>query len=62
VGPELGRMYGPSRLRGASAALSIPSSKEERMSRNALYVRLVFIVLVLSTIALVLGEEPWGPN
>ncbi len=32
------------------------------MSRNALYVKLVFIVLVLSTIALVLGEEPWGPN
>jgi hypothetical protein len=32
------------------------------MSRNALYVKLVFIVLVLSMVALVLGEEPWGPN
>ena len=32
------------------------------MSRPSLYVKLVFVVLVLSTIALVLGNEPWGPS
>ena len=32
------------------------------MSRNTLYVKCVFLVVVLSTLAMVLGSEPWGPN
>lgn len=32
------------------------------MSRTTLYTRLVLIVLVLSTVAMFLGSEPWGPN
>jgi hypothetical protein len=32
------------------------------MSRNALYARFVLLVIVLSTVALCLGAEPWGPN
>ena len=32
------------------------------MSRTALYTRLVLLVLVLSTVAVFLGAEPWGPN
>jgi hypothetical protein len=32
------------------------------MSRNALYVKLVFVVLLLSVLALALGNEPWGPT
>jgi len=31
------------------------------MARNALYVKLFLLVLVLVTIAMVLGNEPWGP-
>ena len=31
------------------------------MSRNTLYVRLVLVVLVLGTLAMFLGAEPWGP-
>jgi hypothetical protein len=31
------------------------------MSRNTLYARLVLIVLVLGTLAMFLGIEPWGP-
>jgi hypothetical protein len=32
------------------------------MSRNTLYVRFVLLVIVLGTLASVLGSEPWGPN
>jgi hypothetical protein len=32
------------------------------MSRTTLYARLVLLVLVLSTVAVFLGIEPWGPN
>jgi hypothetical protein len=32
------------------------------MSRTTLYTRLVLLVLVLSTVAVFLGIEPWGPN
>jgi len=32
------------------------------MSRNTLYVRLVLLMLVLGTLAMFLGSEPWGPN
>jgi hypothetical protein len=31
------------------------------MSRNTMYARLVLIVLVLGTLAMFLGIEPWGP-
>jgi hypothetical protein len=31
------------------------------MSRNAMYARLVLIVLVLGSLAVFLGTEPWGP-
>jgi hypothetical protein len=31
------------------------------MSRNTLQARLVLIVLVLGTLAMFLGIEPWGP-
>ena len=32
------------------------------MSGKALYVKFVLLVLVLGSIAFVLGTEPWGPN
>jgi hypothetical protein len=32
------------------------------MSRNALYARFVLLVLVLGTVAMFVGIEPWGPN
>jgi hypothetical protein len=32
------------------------------MSRSALYARFVFLALVLGTLAIFLGSEPWGPN
>src|SRR5438876_12423345 len=32
------------------------------MSRNALYAKFVLLVLVLGTVAMFLGSEPWGPN
>jgi hypothetical protein len=32
------------------------------MSRNAMYTKLVLLVLVLGTLAMLLGSEPWGPN
>lgn len=32
------------------------------MSRNAMYAKFVLLVLVLSTVAVFLGSEPWGPN
>ncbi len=32
------------------------------MSRYALYVKLVGIVLVLTVIGMALGLEPWGPG
>ena len=31
------------------------------MSRHTLYLRLVLIVLVLGSLAMVLGGDPWGP-
>jgi hypothetical protein len=32
------------------------------MSRTTLYARFVLLVLVLGTVAVFLGAEPWGPN
>ena len=32
------------------------------MSGKALYVRFVLLMVVLGTIALALGSDPWGPN
>ena len=32
------------------------------MTRHALAVKLVLLMLVLATLALALGNEPWGPN
>lgn len=32
------------------------------MSRKTLYTKFVLLMLVLSTAALFLGNEPWGPN
>jgi hypothetical protein len=32
------------------------------MSRSTLLVKLVLLMLVLGTLASVLGSEPWGPN
>ena len=32
------------------------------MSGNALYVKFVLLMSVLAALALVLGNEPWGPN
>jgi hypothetical protein len=32
------------------------------MFSRSLYVKLVLLMLVLGTLSLVLGGEPWGPN
>jgi hypothetical protein len=32
------------------------------VSRNALYVKLVLLMLVLAALSIALGSEPWGPN
>jgi hypothetical protein len=32
------------------------------MSRTTLYARFVLLVVVLGTVAMFLGAEPWGPN
>jgi hypothetical protein len=32
------------------------------MSRSTLRAKLVLLMLVLGTLASVLGSEPWGPN
>jgi hypothetical protein len=32
------------------------------MSARSLYVKLVLLLLVLGTLSLVLGGDPWGPN
>jgi hypothetical protein len=32
------------------------------MSRSAMYTKLVLLMLVVGTVALFLGAEPWGPN
>jgi hypothetical protein len=32
------------------------------MTGKSLYVKLVLLMLVLGTLSLVLGGEPWGPN
>jgi hypothetical protein len=32
------------------------------MSRKTLYVRLVLLLAVFASLALVLGGEPWGPR
>ena len=36
--------------------------KEAHMSGKALYVKFVLLMLVLGTLALALGSDPWGPN
>ncbi len=32
------------------------------MSRYALYLRLVTVLALVATLAVMLGNEPWGPN
>jgi len=32
------------------------------MSRSTLYTRLVLLLVVLGSLAIVLGGDPWGPN
>lgn len=32
------------------------------MSGRSLYVKLVLLMLVLGTLSMVLGGDPWGPN
>ena len=32
------------------------------MSRSSMYAKFVLLVLVLGTVAVFLGAEPWGPN
>jgi hypothetical protein len=32
------------------------------MSGKTLYVKFVFLMLLLGTLALALGTDPWGPN
>jgi hypothetical protein len=32
------------------------------MSGKSLYVKLVLLMLVLGSLSLVLGGDPWGPN
>jgi hypothetical protein len=32
------------------------------MSRSAMYTKFVLLMLVVGTVALFLGAEPWGPN
>jgi hypothetical protein len=32
------------------------------MSGKAMYVKFVLLVLVLASLAIALGTEPWGPN
>ena len=32
------------------------------MSGKSLYVKFVLLMLVLGTVSLALGSEPWGPN
>ena len=32
------------------------------MSRQTLYVKLVVLIVVLSSLAIALGSDPWGPN
>ena len=32
------------------------------MSRSSFYAKFVLLVLVLGTLAMFLGSEPWGPN
>ena len=32
------------------------------MSRSAFYSKLILLVLVLGTVAMFLGSQPWGPN
>ena len=36
--------------------------KEEQVSRYSLYAKLVMAVLVLGTLAVLLGGDPWGPG
>ncbi len=45
-------------VRGAAAG----TDKEEQVSRYSLYAKLVMAVLVLTMLAMVLGNEPWGPG
>jgi hypothetical protein len=32
------------------------------MSRQTLYVRLMLVLVVLASLAIVLGNDPWGPR
>jgi hypothetical protein len=40
----------------------LPSSKEEPMLRNALYVKFAILVVALTVLSIVAGTSPWGPN
>ena len=62
VGPQLGlRCFAapPSSIESARSSGS-EIRKEEPMSRNAMYVKLVLLMLVLGAVAMFLGAEPWG--
>jgi hypothetical protein len=32
------------------------------MSRNTLFIRLMLLAIVVASLAVMLGGEPWGPN
>ena len=51
-------------VRGSSPSPSfegLPSSKEEPMFRNALYVKFALLMVALAALSVVLGGSPWGP-
>ena len=40
----------------------LPSSKEEQMLRNALYLRFALLLVALTVLSVLAGTSPWGPN
>ena len=40
----------------------LPSSKEEHMLRNTLYLRFALLLVALTVLSVVAGTSPWGPN
>jgi len=39
----------------------LPSSKEEHMLRNTLYLKFALLMVALAALSVVLGGSPWGP-
>jgi hypothetical protein len=37
-------------------------AKETQVTSKSVYVKLVFLMLVVAAFAVALGGEPWGPN